>query len=113
MKNLTIYHNPRCSKSRQALELLKNQGLEPNVVEYLKEPLNYEQLTALRAHIALKDLVRTNEKCFKELALSLDDEVRVLNAMTHEPKLMQRPIVVYRNKAAVGRPPQNILDILS
>lgn len=113
MTNLTIYHNPRCSKSRQALELLKNQGLEPNVVEYLKEPLNYEQLTALRAHIALKDLVRTNEKCFKELALSLDDEVRVLNAMTHEPKLMQRPIVVYKNKAALGRPPENVLDILT
>ncbi|MDF1684200.1 MAG: arsenate reductase (glutaredoxin) [Legionellaceae bacterium] len=113
MTNLTIYHNPRCSKSRQALELLKSQGLEPTVVEYIKEPLNYEQLTALRDHIALKDLVRTNEKCFKELALSLDDEAGILNAMIHEPKLMQRPIVVYNNKAAIGRPPENVLELFA
>jgi arsenate reductase (glutaredoxin) len=112
MTNLTIYHNPRCSKSRKALEILRNQGLEPIVIEYLKEPLNYEQLITLRAHFLLKDLIRTNEPRFNELALSLDDEKSILKAMVNEPKLMQRPIVTYKGKAVIGRPPEKILELL-
>lgn len=111
MKNLTIYHNPRCSKSRETLKVLKSQGLKPIVIEYLKEPLSYEQLIDLRAHILLKDLVRTNEPCFKALALSLDDEENILQAMVKEPKLMQRPIVTYQGQAIIGRPPEKVLDL--
>lgn len=112
MANLTIYHNPRCSKSRQTLEIIKSQGLEPIVIEYLKEPLNYAQLMDLRAHLSLKDLVRTNESRFNELALSLDDEQRILKAMINEPKLMQRPIVTYKGRAVIGRPPEKVLELL-
>ncbi len=109
MQTLTIYHNSRCSKSRETLEILQNQGLEPTIVEYLKTPLDIEQLKALRAHFSLKEFVRTNEAVFKTLGLSLDDEAGVLKAMLDEPKLMQRPIVVYKNKAAIGRPPETVL----
>ncbi|MDX2346459.1 MAG: arsenate reductase (glutaredoxin) [Legionella sp.] len=112
MTTLTIYHNPRCSKSRKTLEILKQQGIEPLVIEYLKKPLNYEELLALRVHFSLKDLVRTNESRFSELALSLNDEKSILKAMTTEPKLMQRPIVTYKDKAVIGRPPEKVLDIL-
>ncbi|CEG55540.1 arsenate reductase (glutaredoxin) [Legionella fallonii] len=112
MEEVTIYHNPRCSKSRQTLELLHNKGINPVVVEYLKTPLNIEQLQQLRAHFSLKDFVRTDETTFKELGLSLDNEERILRAMVKEPVLMQRPIVTYKNKAIIGRPPENVLALL-
>lgn len=111
MTDLTIYHNPRCSKSRQTLEILKKQGLAPVIVEYLKEPLTLETLKTLRAHFALKDFVRTNEPSFKALGLSLDDESSILNAIVNEPKLMQRPIVSYKGKAVIGRPPEHVLTL--
>ncbi|MDF1645525.1 MAG: arsenate reductase (glutaredoxin) [Legionellaceae bacterium] len=112
MQKLTIYHNPRCSKSRETLAILQNQGIEFTAIEYLKTPLDIKQLKALRAHFSLKEFVRTHETVFKTLGLSLDDEQGVLNAMLDEPKLMQRPIVVYQNKAVIGRPPENVLALL-
>ncbi len=109
MKELIIYHNPRCSKSRETLQLLQGQGFEPIVIEYLKTPLNLEQLKGLRAHFELKDFVRTAEASFKAQGLSLDDETAVLNARLADPKLMQRPIVTYEGQAVIGRPPEKVL----
>jgi arsenate reductase (glutaredoxin) len=112
MEQITLYHNPRCSKSRQALELLQKKGLQPTIVEYLKTPLDMEQLKRLRAHFELKDFVRTNENIFKELGLSLDNETQILQAMLKEPILMQRPIVTYKDKAIIGRPPEKVLELI-
>ncbi|HBC0468900.1 TPA: arsenate reductase (glutaredoxin) [Legionella pneumophila] len=111
MEKITIYHNPRCSKSRQALKILRNKGFEPMIIEYLKTPLDLEQLKILRTHLALEDLVRTNENVFKELGLSLDNEAQVLEAMVKEPVLMQRPIVTFKGKVVIGRPPEKVLEL--
>jgi arsenate reductase (glutaredoxin) len=111
MQQFTIYHNPRCSKSRETLKLLETTGSKPIVVEYLKNPLTYEQLISLRSHFLLADFVRTHETIFKVLGLSLNDEQNILHAMTQHPILMQRPIVTYKDKAAIGRPPEKILDL--
>jgi arsenate reductase len=108
---ITIYHNPRCSKSRKALELLQEKGLEIEVIEYLKHPLSLEQLIKLRSSINLNDLVRTNEPEFKALGLSLDDEQTLLTAMLQEPILMQRPIVLYKQKVIVARPPEKVIEL--
>ncbi|WP_133128703.1 arsenate reductase (glutaredoxin) [Legionella nagasakiensis] len=113
MENITLYHNPRCSKSRKALEILRNKGFNPIVIDYLKTPLGIEQLKTLRSHFALKDFVRIHENIFKELGLSLDNESQVLQAMFKEPILMQRPIVTYKDKAIIGRPPEKILELFS
>ncbi len=111
MEQCTIYHNPRCSKSRQTLELLQSKGLQFVVVEYLKIPLNLEKLKTLSAHFSFKDFVRSDEKIFKELGLSLEREEELLNAMVKEPVLMQRPIVTWKGKARIGRPPEMILEL--
>jgi arsenate reductase (glutaredoxin) len=111
MTILTIYHNPRCSKSRETLDILKQQTLDLVIIEYLKEPLSYEQLLALRTHLPLKDFVRSNDPLFKTLTLSLDDEESVLKAMCKAPQLMQRPIVLYQKKAVIGRPPEKVLSL--
>lgn len=111
MYELTLYHNPRCSKSRQTLELLLHKGLNPLVIDYMHRPLTLIQLKELRRHFALTHFVRTNEAVFDELQLSLDSETEVLAAMTVHPILMQRPIVVYKNKAVIGRPPEQVLAL--
>ena len=113
---LTIYHNPRCSKSRQTLQLLRDNGHEPESVEYLKTPLDAKQLGELikLLGITARELLRTSEADYKDNNLkdsSLSDE-QLINAMVQMPKLMQRPIVVNNSKAAIGRPPENVLDIL-
>lgn len=113
MNQITIYHNPRCSKSRQALEILQSHGVTPIIIEYLKAPLNLEQITKLRSHFNLKDFVRSNEPVFKERNLTLADEKEVLQAMVEEPILIQRPIVVCGNKAMIARPPEKVLALLS
>lgn len=108
---MTIYHNPRCSKSRQTLEILQNKEFELIIIEYLKTPLDLEQLKTLRSHFDLKDFVRTNEHVFKEMGLSLDNEAQVLQAMLKEPILMQRPIVTFKGRAVIGRPPEKVLEL--
>ncbi|USQ15175.1 arsenate reductase (glutaredoxin) [Legionella lytica] len=113
MHVITIYHNPRCSKSRETLALLQEKGLELTIVEYLKTPLNREQLDELKAFFPFKDFVRNNEPIFKELGLSLDNEEQVLDAMVKEPVLMQRPIVTFQGKAIIGRPPENVLELFA
>jgi arsenate reductase (glutaredoxin) len=112
MNQATIYHNPRCSKSRQALERLQSHGVTPIIIEYLKAPLNLEQITELRSHFDLKDFVRNSEPVFKKLNLTLADEKEVLQAMVEEPILMQRPIVVCGENAIIARPPEKVLALL-
>jgi arsenate reductase len=113
MNQVTIYHNPRCSKSRQTLEILQSHGVTPIIIEYLKTSLNLEQITKLRSHFDLNDFVRSSESVFKELNLTLADENKVLQAMVKEPILMQRPIVTCGNKTIIARPPEKVLALLS
>lgn len=111
-----IYHNPRCSKSRQTLELLHEHNIEADIVEYLKTPPSKAELEALLNMLGLepRELMRTKEAEYKELGL--DDESlsreALIDAMVANPKLIERPIVIHNGKAAIGRPPEKILDIL-
>lgn len=115
MSKPTIYHNPRCSKSRQTLELLQQKGMDPEVVEYLKSPLSPETLRELLGLLNMKpvDLIRRKEPEFLELGLDRpgipDDEI--IDAMVRHPRLIERPIVVNDGKAAIGRPPESVLNI--
>ncbi|MGF6096392.1 arsenate reductase (glutaredoxin) [Pseudomonas sp. 18175] len=116
MTDLTLYHNPRCSKSRGALELLEARGLTPTVVRYLETPLDAAQLKALLAKLGLsaRQLLRTGEDEYKTLNLadaSLS-EAQLIAAMAAHPKLMERPILETRDKAIIGRPPENVLEVL-
>ena len=113
---ITIYHNPRCSKSRQALQLLRDKGIEPIIVQYLKTPPDKSTLKALLVMLAMepRELMRRKEKEYKELGLAdpaVDDEA-LLEAMIEHPRLIERPVVVNGDKAALGRPPEKILDVL-
>ncbi len=111
-----IYHNPRCSKSRQTLELLKNQGIEPEIVEYLKTPPDYDTLDRLLSKLGLqpRQLMRKGEAEYKELNLADESLSReqLITAMVENPKLIERPIVVSGKRAALGRPPGHVLEIL-
>lgn len=113
MNHFTIYHNPRCSKSRQTLEILQSHGIHPVIIEYLKTPLSLKEIIKLRAYFNLKDFVRYDEPIFKELKLTLDDEAAVLQAMVKEPILMQRPIVTLSEKAIIARPPEKVLTLIN
>jgi arsenate reductase len=112
---MKYYHNPRCAKSREGLALLKEKGLAPQIVEYLKEPLTPQELSSLVGKLGLsaKELIRTSEKIWKEefKGKELSEEELVL-AMIEHPKLMQRPILEKEDKAALGRPPKNLLQIV-
>lgn len=116
MTKVTIYHNPRCSKSRQTLQLLEQQGAEIDVVEYLKQPLSAATLQQLIKALGLRsarELMRTKEDIYKELKLAdVSDEDALLEAMVAHPKLIERPIVVVGDSARLGRPPEQVLEIL-
>ena len=116
MTDLTLYHNPRCSKSRGALELLEARGLTPNVVRYLDTPLNAAQIKALlgKLGISARQLLRTGEDEYKMLQLADDSlsEAQLIAAIAEHPKLMERPILEADDKAVIGRPPENILELL-
>lgn len=112
----TIYHNPRCSKSRQTLELITENGHEPEVIEYLKTPPDAKTIKGLLKQLGItpRELIRTKEAVFDELKLGgaeLTDE-QLINAMVENPILIERPIVVRGNKARMGRPPEQVLEIL-
>ncbi len=113
--SFTIYHNPRCRKSRETLQLLRDKGIEPTVVEYLKEPLSVKELDELcgKLDVSPGDLLRKSEKVFKEnyKGNKLSDE-QALQAMADHPKLMERPVVVSGEKAEIGRPPENVQRLL-
>lgn len=116
MTDLTLYHNPRCSKSRAALEILEARGLAPTVVRYLDTPLEAAQMRSLLGKLGLsaRQLLRSGEDEYKALNLadaSLSDE-QLIEAMAAHPKLIERPILVAGDKAIIGRPPEKVLEIL-
>ncbi|MBG8562772.1 MULTISPECIES: arsenate reductase (glutaredoxin) [Pseudomonas] len=116
MTELTLYHNPRCSKSRGALELLEARGLTPEVVRYLETPPDAATLKALlgKLGIGARQLLRSGEDEYKTLGLAdpaLSDD-QLIDAMARHPKLIERPILVAGNKAVIGRPPEKVLEIL-
>ena len=113
---VTIYHNPKCSKSRQTLELLREQGITPDIVEYLKSPPTAEQLQEILAQLgfAPRDLMRKKEDVYAECELdnpSLTD-AELIGFMVKHPTLIERPIVLANGKVAIGRPPEQVLEIL-
>lgn len=111
-----IYHNPKCSKSRQTLALIRERGIEPEIIEYLETPLSPEELKRIidRLGIAPAELLRTGESEYRELGLDGDDvdDTAVIEAMRKHPRLMQRPIVVVGDDARIGRPPEAVIEIL-
>ncbi|MDG0968625.1 MAG: arsenate reductase (glutaredoxin) [Porticoccaceae bacterium] len=113
---VTIYHNPRCSKSRQALSILQSKNIELDIVLYLDTPIDQSLLESLLFKLGLSagQIIRRNENDFKRLQLdakNINDQ-QLLTAMVKYPKLIERPIVVNGQKAVVGRPPEKILEIL-
>ena len=112
---MKLYHNPRCQKSREALHLLEEKGYEPELVLYMKEPLNPVELRQLlqKLNISARDLIRDKEKIWKEEFgdKELGDEELILS-MIEYPQLMERPILENGDKAVVGRPPERVLSIL-
>jgi arsenate reductase (glutaredoxin) len=112
--DVTIYHNPRCSKSRQALGLIEARGVKPHVVEYLKTPPSEAELTRIlqRLGMSARQLVRRKEA--KEAGIDVDalSEAALVKAMVAHPAAIERPIVVKGDKVALGRPPENVLAIL-
>ncbi len=116
MTSVTIYHNPRCGKCRQTLELLRGRGLEPEIVEYLETPPDAAELERILGLLGLepRELMRKKEDAYK--AAGLDDEnldrAALIQGMVDNPVLIERPIVIANGKAALGRPPENVLDIL-
>lgn len=116
MTDLTLYHNPRCSKSRAALELLEGRGLAPTVVRYLETPPDAETLKTLLGQlgIAARQLLRTGEDEYKALNLANPalSDAQLIDAMVRHPKLIERPILVAGDRAVIGRPPENVLEIL-
>ena len=117
MSDLKILHNPRCSKSRQTLQLLHDKGLKPQIIEYLKTPVSADELTLIIDQLGFtsaRQLMRKGEDAYKQQ--NLEDltltEDSLISAMLSTPKLIERPIVIFNGRAAIGRPPESILDIL-
>lgn len=114
---LTIYHNPRCSKSRETLALLKAHGQQPNVVLYLETPPDRAQLQTLlrQLGISARQLLRTKEDDYQALGLNRPDltEAALIDAMAQHPRLIERPIVSDGKRAVLGRPPENVLELLA
>jgi len=114
--SVQIYHNPRCSKSRQTLQLLQENGVEADVVEYLKDPPDRATLEHILALLGMqpRDLMRKKEQEYK--ALHLDDPTlsrdQLIDAMIAHPRLIERPIVINQGKATIGRPPERVLEIV-
>ena len=113
---ITIYHNPKCSKSRQTLELLQQKGITPTIIEYLKTPPTADTLKTILGQLGMtpRDLMRKKEDIYAELKLddsSLSDDA-LIGFMIEHPILIERPIVLANGKAALGRPPEQVLDIL-
>lgn len=113
---MIIYHNPRCSKSRQTLALLEERGIEPTIIKYLESPLDESTIKALltKLNVGVRTIMRSGEDIYKELELgNIElDEKALISAIVKHPKLLERPIVVKDNRAIIGRPPENVLSLL-
>ena len=115
MSGVEIWHNPRCSKSRETLEMLKQQGVEPKVVEYLSSPPSAERLTDVLEKLGMQpgQLLRKKEAIYGELGLEDTSDPDVLiRAMCQHPILIERPVVIVGDRAALGRPPEQVLELL-
>ena len=117
MTQAILYHNPRCSKSRGALEILSERGIEPTVVRYLETPLDAAAISVLlgKLGIGARELLRKGEDEYRELNLadaSLSEEA-LIEAMASHPKLIERPILIVGDRAVIGRPPERVLELLS
>ena len=114
--NFKIYHNPRCSKSRQTLEFLQNNGIDPEIIEYLNNPPSARELKNIleSLELRLRELMRKNEELYKTNNLNSPDlsDDQLIRAMIENPILIERPIVLADGKAAIGRPPETVLNIL-
>ena len=111
---MKIYHNPRCSKSRQTLALIQENGITPEIIEYLNLPISTSELTSLLEMLNIKpiQLVRKSEQIWKENFKGKDlSDDEIVGAMVKYPKLIERPIVVEKRKAIIGRPPENVLSL--
>lgn len=112
---VTIWHNPRCSKSREALKLLEEQGIEATIVKYLETPPTEAEIRQVLSMLGIgaRDLMRTKEALYKELNLKdVTDEDALIRAMVEHPKLIERPVVIKGDKAVLGRPPQTVVDLV-
>ena len=112
---ITIWHNPRCSKSRQTLALLEDRGITPDILRYLDDAPSEADIRAMLAALGLRaiDMMRPGEAVFTEMGLAKsDDDDTLIAAMAREPRLIERPIVQNGDRAAIGRPPEAVLDIL-
>lgn len=116
MSQVTIYHNPRCSKSRQTLQILEDNGVSPEIILYLEIPLNASAITEVLSKLGInaRDLLRKGEDAYKENNLSDDSltEQQLIAAMAEFPKLIERPIVIKGGRAVLGRPPENVLALI-
>ena len=115
MADISIYHNPRCSKSREALGILHEQDVDPQVIEYLKDNptrADIERLMVLLGIKYPKAMMRTNEPAFRELALSDANDDELIDAMVAHPILIERPIIIKGDRAVIGRPPERLLELL-
>lgn len=118
MKKVTVYHNPRCSKSREVLSILDQENIEYNVINYIQNPINEKELEKVLKYLGIpaSELVRTNDTLFKKLFKDKRDnltEKDYLTIMIEHPTLMQRPIVVINKNAIIGRPPELVLEAVS
>jgi len=115
MVNVIIWHNPRCSKSRNTMALLEEKGIEAEVVKYLETPPTKEKLKEVlkMLGVSARELMRTKEEVYKELGLKdVKDEEKLIEVMVENPKLIERPIVIKDGKAVIGRPIENVLELL-
>tara|TARA_Y100000590_G_scaffold129438_1_gene147971 strand:- start:1598 stop:1954 length:357 start_codon:yes stop_codon:yes gene_type:complete len=116
LDNFIIYHNPRCSKSRQSLEILREKEIEPEIIFYLETPPSEEELKSITTKLRINafELLRKNEKEFKEqdLANPSRTEGEIIQAMVKFPRLIERPIIIKGDRAIIGRPPENVLKII-
>ncbi len=114
MSGVKIYFNPRCSKCRQTLDLVRGRGIEPEIVDYLENPLDEQTLEQVLEQLGMEpeDLVRTKEDLYEELNLKQAGRQELIRALVENPVLIERPIVVKGERARLGRPPVNVLEIL-
>jgi arsenate reductase len=116
MSKLTLLHNPRCSKSREALKILEENGINAEIVKYLETPPTKEDIKNILKMLGInaRELMRTKEDIYKELKLKdVTDEEALINAMAEHPRLIERPIVIKDGKAVIGRPPSKIVEFLN